>query len=103
MCGTLGGCWSSPQGSPNTRLPTTADYCQALLRNLKSSGVTRPGSHVPVPMAPREGSVLSTVTLTPSPHVLTARPESCYGDSQESSEDPLTAPAMVSPFPVRNR
>ena len=56
--------------------------------------------HLPVPMVPRKGSVFSTVTPTPHPRLLTARPESCYGDSQESSEDPLTAPTMVSPpFP----
>ena len=60
--------------------------------------------HLPVPMVPRKGSVFSTVTPTPHPRLLTARPESCYGDSQESSEDPLTAPTLVfPPFPVRNK
>lgn len=49
------------------------------------------------------GSTLPKVTLIPNPHLLTVKPESCYGDSRESSKDLLTTPAMVSFCPVGNR
>ena len=64
----------------------------------------RSGGHLAADGA-QEGKRFVHSPPAPHPRLPTARPESCYGDSWESSEDPLTAPAMSPPhpFPVRNR